>query len=425
MLENSPASSVGSSAGPADAWSVAIIRRCWPASSRNRRSRSTSVSGLPSPCRRAPSREALFHDVEVYYDYANRTFAGEVPYRDFTVEYPPGGLVAFLTARVFAPSYYSYKKAMGFEMLAFNAATLMLAASWTASRWGDRAGPHRCLAWYSAFFLLSLPTSMARYDLAATFAAFATVYLLESGRPIAGGAMTAASVLLKIFPGAVAGPAFVRELVHLRSSRPRAILAAGLVFAVGVGGVGRPSPRGDGVLRTIGYHGERGLEIGSIYAGAMMLAARVGGWEIEMPFNHFASHLETPTAMRLASFASLFQIGAFLLALGAYWRSGMRDGLRYSTACLLAFITFGKILSPQYLYWLGPFFACLGGRPGGRARVAFLICSGLTLLVFPLFIRLVTEMTPVGMFLLNARNLALVVTYGLLIFDRPAESRAA
>ena len=91
----------------------------------------------------------------------------------------------------------------------------------------------------------------------------------------------------------------------------------------------------------------------------------------------------------------------------------------------MAFVAFGKVLSPQYLIWLIPFFACLEGRPGGRARLGFLITCGLTLMIYPLFFQWVLWFLPRGIVLLNARNLALVVTYGLLVFDRQAESPTA
>ena len=187
----------------------------------------------------------------VYHEYSDRIAAGEVPYRDFTIEYPPLGAVVFAVPRLVATSFEHYKVALSLEMLAFNAATLALAARWTERRGGGSGGVPRCLAWYSAFFLLILPTSMARYDLAVTFATFASAFLLYSGRPAAGGALASVSALLKIFPGVVAAPAMVRELAHLRSSRPRATLAAGLVFAAGLGAwiaIGR-----GGVLGTIRY----------------------------------------------------------------------------------------------------------------------------------------------------------------------------
>jgi hypothetical protein len=333
------------------------------------------------------------------------------------VEYPPLALLVFLVPRVVAPSFGAYKLALSLEMLACNAACLVLAARWTAARRGTGEVP-RCLAWYSAFFVLCNPTAMARFDLAVMLVSFAAAVALLSDRPALGGSLASASVLLKIFPGAVAGPTFLRELVEARASRLQAIVVSALTFAAGVGAwfaIGGQA----GVLAMLRYHTERGLEIGSLYAGLLMASSRLSGESLTTAFNHLSLHLETPLALRLASLASPFQVAAALLALGAYWRSGFRDGLRYSTACLLAFITFGKVFSPQYLIWLIPFVACLGGRVGGRARVVFLIACGLSFLIYPFFFSWLALLAGRAILLLNARNLAMVVLYGLLVFDRP------
>ena len=62
------------------------------------------------------------------------------------------------------------------------------------------------------------------------------------------------------------------------------------------------------------------------------------------------------------------------MVMWAFRRSGMADGLRFSAAAVLAFIVFGKVLSPQYLIWLFPFMAVLDGRTGSVARKIFLLC---------------------------------------------------
>jgi hypothetical protein len=365
---------------------------------------------------------SLFHDVFEYYDYANRVFAGQVPYRDFMVEYPPLGMVLFLIPRLATSDYRTYAILSGLNMLFLNSVCLLLAVRWTAKRYGIDRVP-RCIAWYSAFFIFCNPTAMARYDLAVMFFAFASSYWLLSGRPILGGANAAVAALLKVLPGVAAAPAFLRELLNIRSSKPRGIVTTALIFAVGVGAwfaVG-----GHGVFETIQYHNERGLETGSLYSGILALSAKLRGVELPTVFNHFAVHMETPVAMRLAMLAAYLQVGAFLLALWAYWRGGLRDGLRYSAACLLAFIVFGKVLSPQYLIWLIPFLACLEGRSGERAKKTYLTACLATFLIYPLvFIPLVQQALP-AILLLNVRNLVLLVLFGRLVFDRPTSDEPA
>jgi hypothetical protein len=366
---------------------------------------------------------ALFHDVFEYYDYASRIFAGQVPYRDFTVEYPPLALVLFLIPRAFTSSIRHYQVHFGLLMLFLNSVCLLLAVRWTAKRYGIDRVP-RCVAWYTAFFLLCNPVAMARYDQGVMLFTFAASYWLLSGRPILGGANAAIAALLKIIPGVAAAPGFLRELLDVRSSRPRGIVTAALIFAVGVGAWFSVGGRG-GVFRTFQYHSEGGLEAGSLYSGILTLSAWTRGIVLPRVFNHFADHFETPTAVRLASVAIYLQVGAFLLALWAYWRGGLRDGLRYSAACLLAFIVFGKVLSPQYLIWLIPFLACLEGRSGERAKWTFLAACLLTLLVYPIFFPSLVRQDLPAILLLNGRNLVLLILFGLLVFDRPTSDEPA
>src|SRR5206468_8785749 len=60
----------------------------------------------------------------------------------------------------------------------------------------------------------------------------------------------------------------------------------------------------------------------------------------------------------------------------AFWR-GVADRdrfIRYACACVVAFVAFGKVLSPQYLIWLVPLVALVAGRRG-IAAVALLVAA--------------------------------------------------
>jgi hypothetical protein len=356
----------------------------------------------------------LFHDVLVYRGYADRILAGETPYRDFTVEYPPGAVPLFVLPRLAAPGpgrEWPYVAALDAIMLAFNAGCLWLVARRTAERRGVAEVP-RSLAWYTAFFVACCPVAMARFDLAAMAIGFAAAYWLASGRAALGGASASLVALLKVFPGVVAAPALLRELARPRASRLRGLVSALIVFGLGVGAwlaVGGPA----GVAATIKYHAERGLESGSLYAGLIRLAYRLRGVKVEMVFNHLSDHIETPLAMRLAPLTTLFQAAAVLVPLAAFARSGMRQDVRYGGACLLGCILFGKILSPQYLIWMIPFLASPEFRAARPVRWLFLAACVLTCLQYPLAVG-------AGLVLQNLRAAALLAIYGLLVLGRDA-----
>ncbi len=361
----------------------------------------------------------IFNDVHIYYKFADRIFKGEVPYRDFTVEYPILALPLFLIPRFFVSSFKNYAFFWSVQILAVNAIGLWLAARWVAANAGMDRVP-RCLAWYTLFFVLCNPVALARFDLAAMACAFGAVTYLMSGRPVVGGGLAASVVLMKLVPGVAAAPMFLKEVLDLRSSRLRGVMTAALVFAAGMAGwyvLGR-----GGVFDTFRYHFERSLEIGSLYTGLLKLVYKIQGLPLVFVKDHGAKHLNIPLAARIASLSIAFQLGAMLLALFAFWKAGMKDALRCSAACLAAFIVFGKILSPQFVVWLIPFVACLEGRAGTRAKWAYAICLVLNYLTYPWYYDHLHEMTHAAIGLLNARNLSLLVLFGLLAFDRNRDS---
>ena len=105
----------------------------------------------------------------------------------------------------------------------------------------------------------------------------------------------------------------------------------------------------------------------------------------------------------------------------------MAEGVRFSAAAVLAFIVFGKVLSPQYLIWLFPFMAVLDGPTGSRARKIFLLGCVITLLLYPgPGFDMVLEYQAGAILLLDLRNLLLVWLFLVLTCcPRGAWSREA
>ena len=88
-----------------------------------------------------------------------------------------------------------------------------------------------------------------------------------------------------------------------------------------------------------------------------------------------------------------------------------------ATAAVVAFVAFGKVLSPQYLVWLlflVPLVGGLRGRVAGGA--ATLSAALLDRLWFPArYWQLVKEFDPLASWLVLARNLTLVALFVVLV----------
>ncbi len=303
-------------------------------------------------------------DTDIYHRYAGFILAGQTPYRDFRVEYPPLAVPLFVLPALVATGRDAYRFAFAVEMFLCNAGAVLAVARWVERREGLERVPYR-LARYTVLYTLLARFVVIRYDAAAALAGFCAAALWFSGRPRRGGTMAAVGVLLKIYPAAIAVVAVPGDLMTGTRARWRgmvAFAAALLVGAVAWLAIGGPA----GVRASLGYQLGRGFEFGSLYSGLQMLAAKILGAEIAVIRDHAAWSSVTPWTDRWLPFVLPVQAAAVLAVALVFARRGGVEAMRYGGAAILAFIVTGKVFSPQYLIWLVPFIAVLEGSPSRR-----------------------------------------------------------
>lgn len=352
-------------------------------------------------------------NVDLFFRYATRIMHGEIPYRQFEVEYPLLALPVLLIPRFFASTQFWYMVAFAAEMTVFNILTIVMVARRVER---DEGADHVLgrLAWHTVFSGLMCPLLLVRYDLAPTLFGFAAASWWSSDRARSGGVAAGVGMVMKVFPGVCVMPALLREFANPRASRLRGTLAfmATVLVSLGVWLL----IAGSAFFSAAKYHSARGIEIGSIYAGADMLLGLVSGNLPEVEFNYGAFHLKSARADRLVPLTFPIQLASLLAVLVMYRVSGWKDEIRYATAALLAFAIMGKVLSPQYLIWLIPFFAVLEGPIGRLARPLFALSCFATSLVYPVFFGRLLTLDPGGIILLNARNVLVLALLALLVF---------
>lgn len=361
----------------------------------------------------------MYDDVRIYHEYASKVWQGLVPYRDFVLEYPVVAVPVFLLPKLFAADYGAYKVAFGVEMLLCNAAAVWLVARRVERSEGPGLVAGR-LAWYSAFFAALCPLVVTKFDLAPMALSFAAAVAWFSGRSALGGLATGLAVLLKIYPGVLAAPGLV---VAWNRRRGRALLALAATVAAGSAlwfGVG-----GTRAFRSLQYHTERGLEIESLYSGILIVISELLRAPIATAYNHFSTELVSPWSASWARLAFPIQAAALLIVLARSWRTRAREPMRDASAAILAFIAFGKVLSPQYVIWLFPFLAVVRGPTGALARPIFLACCLATTLIYPWGIDRLIGFDRLAVLLLNGRNLLLLALWALLLLGPPAPAANA
>ncbi len=361
-------------------------------------------------------RGLVFVDVPAYFEHANRAFAGLMPYRDDPIEYPILALPFIFAPRIVARTQAGFVIVFAIEMLAFSTVLNWVVAARIVRAEGAKRVPRR-LAWLTGFFACVSPFVIGRYDMVPTFLAFASACAWFSARPTLGGWLAAVGALSKVFPGAVAIAGVVSDLSAGTRKQWRGGLTFAATMAIGVAiwlAIG-----GRGVLASLRYHSERGIEVGSLASGVLWILGRSSGETMRVIQDHSSLNLVTSLAAKVAESAILVQPAAMIVTVGMLWLRKGRDPLRGAGALVLAFILFGKVLSPQYLIWAMPFVVATGGSAGRWARPSFLVASVLTLILYPWGTGGLRGLEDWAFVALNLRNVALLATF-LALVTRPS-----
>lgn len=352
-------------------------------------------------------------DVALAFRYSGRILAGEVPYRDFVIEYPPLSLPIFLAPRLLTSDYLQYIILYTVQMLAADLLAIWLIVRVLKQREGDESIPER-LSWYTLFVLGLSPIVFFKFDLAAMVLALGAAVVWFGGKPISGGFLAGAGALLKVYPALIAGPAFIRDLTGRTARRWWGLVATAITVALG--GLIWYLLAGKGLTASIAYHAERGLEIEAVSAGLLMLAGKMTGAKMAYNLDHGSFQLVMAGAGEAAALAPYGQAAILLLVLWRFRRFGLHEPMRYCAAAILGLVAAGKVLSPQYMIWLFPFVALAEGAVWRTARILFLACCMLTSAVYPWSFSELLRFAPLGIAILNLRNVLLIVLLGLLMF---------
>ena len=405
-----------------------------------------------------------------FYDYAGRLAAGQWPYRDYPVEYPPIAILLILLPALpllpfarFAPHpdpafttpitrlphpdplrYGAYGISFGVEMLIVDALTL-----WVIQREAPRLVPRDVYGLRSGLLYIMLVFAsgalLQKFDLAAGTLCLIAVLAVVAGRDSAGWGALGLAALVKGYP-ILALPALVAYRV-IRSRRVQlvpalrvqacrlaragatlvAVIAAFTLLVVASAGWAA-------VVRTVSYHTGRATEIESLYAMLQMAVAWLPGLAMHTTFNPAdQSRIVAGPLDHWTSAVSLLTVGAFLLltyaglwlAVRRAWhvqRVAVADGQLVAAgvaAALLAFIVAFRALPAHYLLAVLPLAAVIR-LPRPRAQALWLTgVAGVALvgqmLAVPAVWQALVLLQPWAVTLLALRNMAWLLALGALL----------
>jgi Glycosyltransferase family 87 len=366
-------------------------------------------------------------DTPIYQRYGNAIARGEVPYRDFAVEYPPGALAVFAlpglakhgTDQNVTPGFRRT-----FETLMWICGAVALIAMALVLR-AQRAPPGR--VWGVLMFAAVAPLALgsvvlSRFDLWPAALVAVAVAALAWGRWRLASVVLGVAVSVKLYP-AVLIPIAVAAAWR-RGGRRAGLLAVALALGAAAV-VFLPffvlAPHG--VWESVTGQLRRPLQLESLGSAVLLVAHHVFGAGVTVKSSHGSQNLGGAGPDSLAAVLTVLQAASLVWVWTAYARG--RIGLvQACAAALAALVAFGKVLSPQFMIWLIAIVPLVPGRRGLKATVLLAAALVLTQAWFPFrYWDLANHLSATVSWLVLARDLALVALAVLLAW--PSSRRIA
>ena len=363
-----------------------------------------------------PFSDITVNDLYVYEQYARLLHDGRLPYLDFGFEYPPLAALPLWLAGVFGRDPASIAWTFGVLM-----ALCLVAGQQLAARLAGGGRDGLTVAWLLVLTPVVVGAAVrTHFDPLPIAIALAGLLALSRERHDLGFVLLGIGTMTKLFPGLLA----VIALAWLLGRGDwRVALRGGAIFAAVVIAISLPLS-GAGYVDSFRFHLDRPVQIESTPASVLFA---LGGSDVtgtNLRPDRFKSngldggHAEAVEAL----FGLLVLLGVGAIVPLAARRPGPRHMVLCGFAALLAFVTLGKVFSPQYVIWLAP-FAALAWVWRQRA-VALLTAAAIVLthVEFPSrYFDLINVQSDV-VWIVGVRNALLLAAFAVLVFGLAART---
>jgi hypothetical protein len=360
-------------------------------------------------------------DTPIYQRYGDAMADGQVPYRDFGLEYPPAALPVFVIPSLLRSqngNLADYRDGFEAEMLVCGLLALLFMLSVLLRL---EAGPVRltlALGLAAAAPLLLGSVMLSRFDLWPAGLTVGALAALVAGIDRLGLGVLGLAFAANLYPAALLPLAVT--WVWRRRGRREAVVCAGVFAAVALACflpclVLAPH----GVWDALNRQASRPLQIETLGAGFLLVAHQVADVGVTMRSSHGSQNLAGAGPDALAVLQTVLQLAA-VLGVWLWFARGPADRERLVRACaaaVCAFVAFGKVLSPQFLIWLIPLVPLVRGRRGLAAGGLLAVALVLTQLWFPFrYWDFVLHFRALPSWLVLARDLTLVALLAVLVW---------
>jgi glycosyl transferase family 87 len=277
--------------------------------------------------------------------YGDAVTSGQLPYRDFHLEYPPGAVPFFTVPSLGSEhAYLTIFRAIALTGVLLGLLLLALLL--------ERLGAPARVRWPALLFAAVAPAllgafTLKRFDAWPAALCVGVLLLLVADRPLWAFALLAVATLVKTYPAALLPVALLATPRPTRVRALAAFCAVGLVVLLPLLALAH-------VGLYLSYSGQwnRHLQLetlGSSALRALHRAVRIafdsGSWSV------FGAGADT-----IARLQTLAQVAGVLAAAWLFARSRRTPwdlAAAVATTIAIAAVA-GKVLSPQFLLWLAP-----------------------------------------------------------------------
>lgn len=363
------------------------------------------------------SLSSQISDVPVYQRAYEKIASGELPYRDFALEYPPGAAALFWFNGILPGPYdATFATLMLGALVATVVAVTLTARALGFSPWRQAiAGGVVAL---SPVLLGHLLTS--RFDLVLAALIAWMLWAAVTDRWTLAWVFLAVAILVKLVPLAFIP---VLLIVHWRrhgwpSVARGAAWCAGIV-AVVVVPLLITAPHG--MWGTISYHLDRPLQLEATGSAYLMSLRIMAGANLAVESSYGSQGLSGENPQYVATISTIVLVALIALIAWQVWRMVQRNTAATDAAILvsgiaatcLALLVAGKVLSPQFLVWILPGAVLITGRYGKAAIAVAIAALLMTQAYFPVLYWYIVALQTPEMLLLITRDALLIVLLAL------------
>ena len=345
-----------------------------------------------------------------YFGYASEVLNGNLPYRDFVLEYPPLSLLFFMPPRLVASTWQIYSIYFQAEVVIFDLIGLLVIYS-IAKRLGK--APWKMLSVYTIGILATGPIIGQQYDIFPAVMIILALYCFWLGKHKTAWALVALGAMTKIYPVVIA-PIFL--IYYIRNREYKRIRDGIITFAAVSLAIALPflivSPTS--LLNLYTYHAQRGIQLESTYSAFLLVADKLHLTSVGLEYNFGSWNITSPLAN---TFARLSNYILVILLFISYWfiykqmNKGKPQIMRlgaYSLLAILIVLISSKVLSPQYIIWLIPLLPLSAGRWRYAIWIVFVIIGALTYYIFPWHYEQLTNLNSGVVAVLLSRDILLI-----------------